>query len=1031
MPVFHPLPSRHRPLLWICFGLHLLAALPAPAQPTAFDPGFSGNGELENPFPTLATPVRDRVFQRMGLDHQQRILIAGREETLPGNIRSLYAGRLLADGSIDPTFATSGLYQSEWGDDLYVRDLAVLPDGSAYLCASSESASYLLRFLDNGALDTQFVDPVAQTAGYLRLEPFVCDSVEVLAGGRVLVAASERLGPNQYRAAVRVFLASGAPDPGFAGTGVQYLNQGRLTLAAAEQPGRGILVATLPFLGGQLQLIRLNMDGSLDDSFQPILVEDVDSTAFNGGDALGVHPDGRIRLTLPRYNEPRVSNELWPRDGAAQPDVNGFFTPASSPADRLSFGAVTEGPDGRTLIGNVLRKAPDNCRRTQHFQHLTRRLYGVSGFQLPGDTSFAPQEGQYAWYPVQPLFNFSNCNEGVIAFRDVALQRDGRILILSSIQQDWQKPMLTRLQGNAFVAAPWDVAPAAMSFPAASDRPYTTVTSDVVIVDGLGTDVQVPAYALGALLSLNYGPYRDAPLWVKNGDVLRLRTTAPAQSGQSRTASLFVGGIRGKNSWASLGDRVQADFVITASQPSLPGARCSGSALNSNCSAAIPDQGSVESSINFVNPGNCSHVGGVRVGVDLEHSYLGDLRLTLTDPNGQVFIGGSEGIVSLLNRPQANVAASAGSCALDDLLATFADDAPVEAQIGCGQPQSQPGLSGTLSPNTPLSELYGRRTTGNDGAATSGLWRLKVEDLASGDTGQLRDWSLDIECLSSAPALSDLSVEVTPAAAIVAGAPVNLSWTVTNLGPSPTSNGRFRASLPSGLRDAMENPAWGCSTSAGGSCTPAIGCFGACIGNEIDIGLSLPVGGTATVFATGTLTPLGSGMFSIGARVSTPLAIGGSRDNHPDNDQVQLQSPIERRTDLQISSISHSWNGAQLEVRVTIANTGPSLASGFSASIDLPDGLDLPMIGCNCPANIVVAAGNVVQLSGGALLPGTSTVELIAQAGWSGAGSPGTVQVQVMPDSTAMDPNPSDNQASQAISAPPPSGPLIFSNGFE
>ncbi|MGE4070982.1 MAG: hypothetical protein AB7E72_07390 [Lysobacterales bacterium] len=1020
-----------RPLLGFFLGLLLLAALPALAQPTAFDSSFSGNGELENPFPAMAAPVRDRVFQRMGLDHQQRILIAGREETIPGNIRSLYAGRLLSDGSADPAYGSSGLYQSGWGDQLYVRDLAVLPDGSAYLCASSESTSYLLRILENGVLDPQFIDPSAPTPGYLRLEPFVCESIEVLAGGRLLVGANEYLGPNQYRAAVRVFLPSGAPDPGFAGTGVQLLNNARLTVAAVEQPGRGILVATLPFLGGQLQLIRLKMDGSLDDGFQPILVDDVDTTAFNGGDALAVHPDGRIRLTLPRYNLPRVSNELWPRDGAAQPDVNGFLTPVSNSADRLGFGAVTEGSDGRTLIGNVLRQAPNNCRRTQHFQHLTRRLYGVSGFQLPGDTSFAPQEGQYAWYPVQPLFNSSNCNEGVVALRDVALQRDGRILILSSIQQDWQLPLLTRLQGNAFGSAPWDIAPAVMSFPAISDRPNTTVTSDVVIVDGLGNGVQVPAYALGASLSLNYGPYRDAPLWVKNGDVLRLRTTAPAQSGQSRTASLFVGGLRGKNSWASLGDRVQADLVVTASQPSLPGARCSGSALNSNCSAAIPDQGSVESSINFVNPGNCSHVGGVRVGVDLEHSYLGDLRLTLTDPNGQVFIGGSEGIVSLLNRPLASAGASAGSCTLDDVLATFADDGPVEAQIGCGQPQSQPGLSGTLIPNTPLSELYGRRTTGNDGAAASGLWRLKIEDLASGDSGQLRDWSLDLQCLASAPALSDLSVEVTPPGTVIAGNPVNLSWTVTNLGPAATTNGRFRASLPSGLRDALENPAWGCSTSAGGSCTPAIGCFGACIGNDIDIGLGLPVGGTATIFATGTLTPLASGTLSIGARVSTPLAIGGSRDNHPDNDQVQLQSPIERQTDLQISSISHSWNSTQLEVRVAVANIGPSLASGFSASIDLPDGLDLPAIACNCPANVSVAAGNVVQLSAAALLPGTATIEVVAQANWSGTGSPGNVQVQLVPDTTASDPVLANNQAVQTLSAPPAVGPLIFANGFE
>src|SRR5690606_4078235 len=143
--------------------------------------------------------------------------------------------------------------------------------------------------------------------------------------------------------------------------------------------------------------------------------------------------------------------------------------------------------------------------------------------------------------------------------------------------------------------------------------------------------------------------------------------------------------------------------------------------------------------------------------------------------------------------------------------------------------------------------------------------------------------SLDIDCSASAPAISDLSVTVdghsshpwvSATNTAVPGAGVNITWTVTNNGPMATSNGRFRASLPDGLTDAIENAAWGCSTSAGGSCTPAIPCFGACLGNDIDAGLSLPVGGTATFFATGTLTELaGDGILVVHGKTSVPQAI--------------------------------------------------------------------------------------------------------------------------------------------------------------
>lgn len=1037
--------------LCLLLGAGLLLPAVLAAQPTAFDPSFSGNGELENPFPTLPAPIGDRRFRALALDHEERIYLAGSGVTNfpPGAQRALYLGRLLGNGQADASYASGGVDESAYSSELHARDLLVRPDGSALLCAAAyqqapaDATTRVLSYLPNGQPDPDFaVD--GGIPGILILDGVLCESIDSLSDGRIVMAASVAEG-NSTRPAVLVFDAQGRPDPAFAGTGRQLIS-GALGatrgVAAVEQPGLGLLVAVAQEPPadetGRAVVLRLSLAGSLDESFQPLVLpfDDFPSVHIeriqNGGQMLTVLPDNGIQVALAKKFSVRASVDRYGADGGDPPLVNDRFGASSGNNDDAYLAAHALGPDGRPLLASLLRRDPDACPRTDRFHHLTRRLRNGGG-----DGSFAAQ-GQAFWYPVQPLFDFSDCSEGVLDVHDVALQRDGRILLLSSIQQARELPLVTRLQGNAFAAAAWDLQPAPMSFPSVTARPNALVRSDVTIVSGLGAGIHVPAYVLGegAELSVNYGPYRRAPAMVGNGDVLRLRMRASAQSGASAVARLFVGGLRGNNGWAALGPRVQAEFFVSSSQPTLPGIACSSSALNGNCNAAIPDQGSIDSTINFINDGSCPFVGGVRVGVDLSHSYVGDLRLTLTDPNGQVFVGGSEGIVSLLNRPRAAGSTQSGSCTLDDLLATFDDEALAAAQGACGNPLAQPALSGELQPNTPLSELFGRRTTGNNGAASSGLWTLRVEDQAAGDVGQLNDWSLDIQCLSQPPALSDLSVDVSAPGVVVAGTTVNLNWTVTNLGPSPTSNGRFRASLPSALNDALDNPAWGCSSSAGGSCTPAIGCFGACLGSEIDIGFGLPVGGTMTVFATGTLTQLGSGNLSVGARVSTPLAVGGSRDNNPDNDQLQYLASIQRQTDLAVSALSHSWAGQMLEVRVVVGNAGPSQADGFSGSIDLPDGLTVVDTRCeraqlSCTGNLALTAGNVLNFNQVGLFANATPHTYIVQAQWSGSNSPGSVQIQLQPDGAASDPQPGNNQASQLISAPPPSNPLIFADGFE
>jgi subtilisin-like proprotein convertase family protein len=84
------------------------------------------------------------------------------------------------------------------------------------------------------------------------------------------------------------------------------------------------------------------------------------------------------------------------------------------------------------------------------------------------------------------------------------------------------------------------------------------------------------------------------------------------------------------------------------------------------------------------------------VGIDITHTYIGDLRVTLVSPTGrEVVLHGRLGGTT------------------DNLVATYSSEPP-----------------------SPLASLVGQ--------PVQGLWMLKVVDLAWRDIGTLNKWSLEV-----------------------------------------------------------------------------------------------------------------------------------------------------------------------------------------------------------------------------------------------------------------------------------------------
>lgn len=125
----------------------------------------------------------------------------------------------------------------------------------------------------------------------------------------------------------------------------------------------------------------------------------------------------------------------------------------------------------------------------------------------------------------------------------------------------------------------------------------------------------------------------------------------------------------------------------------------------------IPGQGTITDSI-FI-PDN-RQVLDVNVHLDVEHSFVGDLRVSLISPTG------TEVVLS-------NRRGSSG----DNFTATlFDDEAPTAIASGA------PPYTGSFRPDEALSDFDGESALGN--------WVLRISDLTALNSGQLLSWSLDL-----------------------------------------------------------------------------------------------------------------------------------------------------------------------------------------------------------------------------------------------------------------------------------------------
>jgi len=222
------------------------------------DNSFGTNGSVRHSFGTVIEQANTIAVQSDG-----KIVAAGRIET--GNNNYDFAMlRMNPDGTLDPTFGDAGKVKTAVGpghDEIH--DMLILPNGKILVCGSSWDANkknhiVLAQYNADGSLDNSF-----GTAGIYVGQLGEGIKILRLTDGKLLLAGRE-VGVTVPDAYVWKFSANGSLDNSFGINGLASVQEISLNAATLQSDGK-ILICGLKF--GDFATARLLANGTLDTNF--------------------------------------------------------------------------------------------------------------------------------------------------------------------------------------------------------------------------------------------------------------------------------------------------------------------------------------------------------------------------------------------------------------------------------------------------------------------------------------------------------------------------------------------------------------------------------------------------------------------------------------------------------------------------------------------------------------------------------------------------------------------------------------------
>ena len=280
--------------------ISLLAFTIALAASGDLDTTFSGDGLVATDFFGGNNIPNDIAIQSNG-----KIVVVG-WSTMPSTDFALT--RYNTGGSLDITFSGDGRLTTNFGGVDAAYDVAVQADGKIIAVGSTCSSTTgicniaLARYNPGGALDTTFSGDGKQVADFGGGDNGTYGGLAIQPDGKIVVAGYMYNGAN-YDFAVYRYNTNGTLDTTFSGDGKVKIGFGTgrrdyaYGLGFQSTDGKIVVVgytADVNFDTGNFALVRLNPNGTLDNTFSG---DGRQSTDFGGDDfgyGFGGYADGRM-----------------------------------------------------------------------------------------------------------------------------------------------------------------------------------------------------------------------------------------------------------------------------------------------------------------------------------------------------------------------------------------------------------------------------------------------------------------------------------------------------------------------------------------------------------------------------------------------------------------------------------------------------------------------------------------------------------------------------------------------------------------
>lgn len=245
------------------------------------DPSFSGDGKLRTGW-----PFRDYATA-VTIDSQGRIVVASYN----------LVARFLPNGHPDPSFSGDGQVKVVDGERSYLEDLAIDGQGRIVVAGTAGGDLGVTRLDPNGTLDRSFGSGGRTTIDFGGFE--YGHSVAIDSRQRIVVGGdSSQTG----RFAIARLRPNGGLDPAFSGDGRQTTLIGsddHVGSIAIDDRDRVVVAGDAEFGGVQkyFTVVRYRNDGSLDPSFSQdgeVVTKALGAGGYGPVRGVAIDPEGRI-----------------------------------------------------------------------------------------------------------------------------------------------------------------------------------------------------------------------------------------------------------------------------------------------------------------------------------------------------------------------------------------------------------------------------------------------------------------------------------------------------------------------------------------------------------------------------------------------------------------------------------------------------------------------------------------------------------------------------------------------------------------